>query len=117
MHDRALLGRAGEELVARWYQRHGYQVVARNWRNSTGEIDLVVCDETSMVIVEVKTRRSDRFGSGAEAITPAKQKRLRRLAVEFATEFRAAGRIRSGKLRIDVAVVTGTDVRIIRSAC
>lgn len=118
MHDRAQLGRAGEQRVARWYERNGYRVVAQNWRGKNGEIDLVVFDGKVLVIVEVKTRRTDRFGTGAEAVTLAKQQRLRRLAGEFAAVQRAsASALRWSRMRIDVAVVVGADVRVLQSAC
>jgi putative endonuclease len=118
MHHRALLGRAGEDLVARWYQNLGYEVVARNWRNRTGEIDLVVQAGSVLIIVEVKTRTSDRFGSGADAVNATKQKRLRRLAYEFAAEMRATqSRVRPSSIRIDVAVVSNGQVRVIPNAC
>ena len=75
---RSLGGRRGEQLAADWYVARGYQVVARNWRCREGELDLVRrADAGELVFCEVKTRSSDRFGVPAEAVTPAKQRRLR----------------------------------------
>lgn len=93
------LGRAGEAAVAAWYERRGFRVVARNWRCRDGELDLVVAREATVAIVEVKARRTARFGAPIEAITPVKLARLRRLAGAFA---RAQG-IRARRLRIDIA--------------
>jgi len=69
-----------------------------------------------IVMCEVKTRSSDRFGSPAEAVTATKVRRLRRLAAEWLSEARASGTLRSGSgaggvstgvdLRFDVASVT-----------
>jgi len=39
--DRKELGNFGEQLVARWYEKHGFQIVDRQWRSRSGEIDLV----------------------------------------------------------------------------
>jgi putative endonuclease len=76
-------------------------VLARNWRVREGELDLIARAGTTIVFCEVKTRRSDAFGIPAEAVTRAKQNRIRRLAVRWLADNaeRAAG------LRFDVAAV------------
>ena len=105
-------GRLGEDAAAAWYSAHGYQVVARNWRCRTGEIDLVCRRGRVLVICEVKTRTSERFGSPFEAVTPAKRSRLRRLATLYLLE--AAQR--TPTVRFDVAAVTGGRVEVIENA-
>ena len=82
-HDRRALGAHGEALAARWYVEHGYAVLARNWRCRHGELDLVLGKPGLVVFCEVKARTSAAFGGGAEAVTPRKQGRLRRLAAEW----------------------------------
>jgi putative endonuclease len=77
-------------------------VLARNWRVRDGELDLVARSGTTIVFCEVKTRRSDAFGIPAEAVTPVKQARIRRLAVQWL----AANGERAAGLRFDVAAVT-----------
>ena len=59
---RRALGTSGEEAVARWYEREGYEILDRNWRVREGEIDLVVRRGTTVVFCEVKTRRGTGFG-------------------------------------------------------
>jgi hypothetical protein len=63
--------------------RHGYQIVERNWRSRIGEIDLVCSRDDVLVFCEVKSRRTDRLGAPAEAVTVSKQLRLRRLAAAY----------------------------------
>ena len=63
----------------------------RNWRCRDGEIDLVVLDGPVLAFVEVKTRSSTRFGDPAEAVTPAKAARLRRLAIRWLAAQRDTG--------------------------
>ena len=109
---RQKLGAHGERLAARWYERHGYEVVARNWRCKDGELDLVVRSGATLVFAEVKTRSSDRFGIPAEAVTPAKQARIRRLAGRFCADTRT----RAPRLRFDVVSVLRGQVDVIENA-
>jgi putative endonuclease len=95
------VGAAGESAAAAWYERNGFVVVVRNWRGKAGELDLVVSRSALLVICEVKTRSSSRFGGGAEAVGVEKQRRIRRLAGEFLNQHRW-----QGDVRFDVAVVT-----------
>jgi len=102
----------GEDLAATWYREHGYEVLDRNWRCAAGEIDLVAARDQLIVIVEVKTRRTDKYGPAASAVHPAKQRRLRGLAVEWLR----AREVRGVHLRFDVVAITGPDVRVIPGA-
>jgi len=83
------VGAYGERLAARYLVESGMQILDRNWRCDQGEIDIVAMDETCLVIVEVKTRRTLAFGSPVEAVTAAKASRLRRLAGCWLTEHRS----------------------------
>ena len=104
---RQRLGWRGEELAAEWYVAAGYRVLARNWRCRDGELDLVVADDADLVFCEVKTRSSHRFGVPAEAVTAAKQRRLRLLAGRFLAEGPALPEGRGRSIRFDVAAVMG----------
>jgi putative endonuclease len=112
---RRRLGARGERRAADWYVGAGYEVVARNWRCRDGEIDLVVARPGELVFCEVKTRSSHRFGSPAEAVTQAKQARLRRLAARFLAEHGRDVR-RGWSLRFDVAAITGARIDVIEGA-
>jgi len=74
------LGRLGEENAVGHLKRLGYRIIGRNVRTRFGEIDVVCRDRGHIVFVEVKTRSSDTFGTAAEAVTPEKSARLKRLA-------------------------------------
>lgn len=80
MVNNKLLGARGEDIAARYLAARGYRIRERNFRCRLGEIDLVAEDGGVLVFVEVKARRSGRFGLPQEAVTPLKQARLRRLA-------------------------------------
>jgi len=76
------LGRLGEDVAVAHLRSAGLAVLDRNWRCRQGEIDVVALDvpHRELVVCEVKTRTSDRFGVPVECVTPAKLARLRRLA-------------------------------------
>lgn len=78
-----LLGDKGERYAARFLRRQGFRIIARQYRNQFGEIDLIALDGDQVVFIEVKTRKSDRFGQPAEAVDFAKQKQLTRLALAY----------------------------------
>lgn len=86
---RGTLGARGESLAAAHLEADGLEVIARNWRLASGavrgELDLVAVDHRAgtLVFCEVKTRRSDRYGGPLLAVTPAKQAKVRELAVAF----------------------------------
>lgn len=112
--DRSNVARGswGERVAATEYERRGFEAVARNWRSSTGEIDLVVHRHGLYVFVEVKARRTDNFGPPALAVGGPKQRRIRRLAIEW---LRANG-VSAMEIRFDVVAITGTRVDIIEAA-
>ena len=74
------VGNYGERHAARHLEGLGWRIVDRNWRCREGEVDIVALDGACLVVCEVKTRRSEAFGSTIEAVTPRKAARLRRLA-------------------------------------
>lgn len=92
--------------MAEWYAARGYAVVDRNWRCADGELDLVLSAAGGSLVVfcEVKTRSGSQFGSPFEAVTPAKLRRLRRLAGRWMSEARPSALSPDG-LRVDVAAV------------
>ena len=112
MDRRRAFGAAGEERAAAWYRARGYRVLDRNWRCREGELDLVVARGRALVIVEVKARRSDRFGTPAEAVTPTKQRRLRGLALRW---IEATG-ARPTSIRFDVVAILGDQLEVIEGA-
>lgn len=77
------LGLEGEAVAARFLERRGYRVLTRRFLARRGEVDLVCRRGDRVVLVEVKTRSSDRFGAPAEAVGPRKRRALRAAAAEY----------------------------------
>ena len=113
---RATLGRSGEDTAAAWYEGHGYEILERNWRRREGEVDLIVRRGRTVVFCEVKTRSSDAFGTGAEAVVPAKQRRIRRLAARWLAELTPASGRQLVDLRFDVVSLTAGQIDVIEDA-
>lgn len=104
MRAKDVRGRLGEDLAAAHLIAQGLIVLDRNWRCEVGEVDIVAREGDALVICEVKTRSSRRFGSPLEAVTPAKAARLKRLAACWVREHR----VRPRQIRIDlVGIVLG----------
>ena len=98
---RASLGRSGEDATLALYTSRGFRTVARNWRCSLGEIDLILERRGLLVFCEVKARSGSRFGGGHDAVTWTKQRKLRQLAEAFM----GTARVPHTSVRFDVASV------------
>jgi putative endonuclease len=99
---RRQLGDAGEDLAAEALKKQGYKILERNYVTPLGEIDLVARQGKTYVFIEVKTRKSARFGSLQEAVNPAKQKKYRRLA-DYYLKQKRLGEV---AVRFDVVGIT-----------
>jgi uncharacterized protein (TIGR00252 family) len=77
---RHVLGETGEDLAATTLKKQGYKILERNYRTPLGEIDLIARHRGALVFIEVKTRTSNRFGPGQDAVHHGKQARLKKLA-------------------------------------
>lgn len=100
------LGIVAEAAVADHLEARGWQILARRWRCSLGEIDLACLDAQGVLIgVEVRARRSSRAGSPLESVDRRRLHRLRSTLVEFASRHA----VRSRELRVDLAAVEFID--------
>jgi putative endonuclease len=86
LNKRQRFGKIAEAMAARQLEKRGYKILARNHRTRLGEIDLIAMDGQTLVFIEVKARRSGRFGSAKHAVTPAKQKKISRVALSYLKE-------------------------------
>lgn len=83
------LGAAGEQAAARYLCEHHYEILDRNWRCSAGELDAVARTASGQIAaIEVKTRSSTRYGTGFDAITAQKYRRLHKLLILWAQAHR-----------------------------
>ena len=107
-----LSGLAAEDAVSRHYTRLGMSVLARRWRGSCAEIDLILRDGDAVVFVEVKKSRS--FDTALLSLGPAQRRRIAQAAAEFLGQM-AAGQLTEA--RVDLAMVNEIGaVRILENA-
>jgi putative endonuclease len=115
--DRITLGKAGEDYACRELELHGYEILARRFRTRMGEIDIVARDGQTLVFIEVKARRTTRFGAPCEAVDWRKQQTIGRIAAEYVLRFG----IGNASCRFDVVSVLFGDglrprIEILRNA-
>ncbi|MBU6286972.1 MAG: YraN family protein [Chloroflexi bacterium] len=76
-------GRAGEAIAVAYALACGWEVLETNVRTPSGEIDLIVRDQTELALIEVRARRTESFGTGVESLTPRKRSRMAACAFEY----------------------------------
>ena len=99
------IGDQYENMAARYLEKQGYKILARQYRSRQGEIDLVAQDGRVVVFVEVKGRQNTAFGLPQEAVDRRKQQRLWKVAQHFLW----ANRLQESLCRFDVVAICGKD--------
>lgn len=102
---RGSFGRRGEDAACAYLERHGYKVIGRNYRCRWGEIDVIAAKGGMVVFVEVKTRRSLKFGTPGMAVTYAKQQKIRTTALHYLQQHREG----YNKIAFDVIEIIADD--------
>lgn len=75
-----LLGISGENAACKLLKKSGYRITARNFKTPFGEVDILARQGETLVLIEVKTRTGEEFGSASQAVTPQKVQRYRKAA-------------------------------------
>lgn len=105
LRNNQYLGSLGENAAASHLIAIGYRIIERSFKKPQGDIDIVALDGNILVFIEVKTRRSSRYGSGEDAITPWKMTSLIRSAYYYKNKHPQL----PDSLRIDVVIVAVSD--------
>jgi len=104
LNPRQIFGEKGESIAVRYLKKKGYKILEKNYRTKLGEIDIIAKDKDTLVFVEVKSRRSWQFGNPKAAVTPAKQRKISKVALYYLkTNDRS-----NAKARFDVVTITAT---------
>ncbi|MFH1355479.1 MAG: YraN family protein, partial [Candidatus Omnitrophota bacterium] len=92
------LGRSAEDCAAELLKKNAYKILARNYRTKLGEIDIVALDKDTICFVEVKMRRTERFGSPLDSISRFKQRQISKAALIYLKK----NKLLNKKARFDV---------------
>lgn len=98
-------GRENEAMAVKFLKRRGYQILDLNYRTPRGEIDIVAKCDGVISFVEVKSRRSDRYGTAKYAVTAPKQARISKVAL---TWLKSHGKL-GDRARFDVVTIDDAD--------
>jgi putative endonuclease len=101
--QKQLIGQAAENIAADFLRAQGLDILERNYLRRMGELDIVARDRDVLVIAEVRTRSSDRYGGAAASVDPRKQQRLIRTASQLLQQRKDLSQLR---VRFDVVVVS-----------
>ena len=109
-------GKLGENIAADYLEKKGYRIVQRNYRCVFGEIDIIAIDRNVIVFIEVKSRRSAKYGCPQEAVGHNKKMKISKIALNYLKE----KQFQDCRARFDVAAVKilpeGSEVKLIKNA-
>jgi putative endonuclease len=105
-------GNQGEDIAAYYIEKNGGKILKRNHYVRGGEVDIIFEQDGEIVFCEVKTRSNSRFGTGAEAVTVVKQRRICRAALDYAYQ----NKIIDERMRFDIIEVAGGKISHIKNA-
>lgn len=112
MYKPHLLGKIGELQAVKFIKRKGYKILAKNFVNSYGEIDIIAKFKNQYIFIEVKTKSNLEYGFPQEEVTKSKQEKIKKGALKFLRQ----NRIQTDKVRFDVIEVFNETINHIENA-
>jgi putative endonuclease len=110
LHKQAL-GKHGEDLAVSYLQKHGYNIIERNFKARYGELDIICTKNNTLIFVEVKTRIGEKYGKPEESVTPWKLREV----VKTAEYYTITHDHLPEALRIDVIAIQLDDQNVVSS--
>jgi len=101
--DKRAQGRLGEDAASEFLLKKGYEIVKRNYYTRYGEIDIISKEGNCLVFVEVKKRTSNKYGTGAQAVTSKKIEKIRTCAAIYLSE----NDLHDQEVRFDIIEISG----------
>jgi putative endonuclease len=102
----------GERRAEGYLRARGFRLVAANFLTRVGEIDLIMEDGDTLVFIEVKRRRNERYGEPEQSVTPGKIRRILKAALVFLHRHGIQDRM----IRFDVVILDGDVIRHLPNA-
>ncbi len=98
-------GEKSESVAVDWLKKQGYRIIELNYRTKLGEIDVIAKQGETLVFIEVKARKSSRFGCPELAVTPKKQKKISMVALYYLKSTKQS----NAKARFDVVAINSAN--------
>ena len=117
LNARQRYGRKSEAIAVDHLKARGYEILVQNYRTRLGEVDIIAREGDTIVFVEVKARRSDRYGNAKAAVTWKKQRRISMVALQYLKE----NDLTQCSARFDVVAIggpaeAGSEIEIVKNA-
>ena len=80
---RQQFGKKSESLAVSYLKKQGYKIIEQNYRTKLGEIDIIAKEKGTIAFIEVKSRKSNKFGNPKWAITARKQRKISMVALQY----------------------------------
>ena len=113
---RQQFGKKSENLAVWYLKKNGYKILEQNYRTQLGEIDIIAKEKKTIVFVEVKSRKSIRYGNPKWAVTLKKQRKISMVALQYLKSIRQT----DARARFDVvAIISNRDepqIEIVKNA-
>lgn len=113
MESNKFTGIKGEVFAKNFLEKNGYKVLATNYKNKIGEIDIIAQINNVLVFVEVKARESLKYGHPREAVNFYKQQKIRQVATAYLMQNKLYDKI---NVRFDVIDILGEKITHIENA-
>lgn len=110
--NKRIVGLKGEDIAAKYLEKHKYKIIERNFACRFGEIDIIAQDGMFIVFIEVKRRKSLKFGRPCEAVDAIKQQTI----VTCATYYLSMKALVGKPVRFDVVEILGEELNLIKDA-
>ncbi len=98
-------GEKSESVAVNCLKKQGYRIIELNYRNKLGEIDIIAKQGETLVFIEVKARKSSRFGRPELAVTPKKQRKISMVALYYLKSTKQS----NAKARFDVVAINSAN--------
>jgi putative endonuclease len=99
------IGESGEERACQFLEEKKYQILHKNWRFKHAEIDIIAKSQNIIVFVEVKFRKSNKFGYPEEFVSKHKIKKMHEAAAAYIETNNW-----DGELRFDIIAIEGNNI-------
>lgn len=98
-------GKKSESVAVNYLKKQGYRIIELNYRTKLGEIDIIAKQKGTLVFIEVKARKSNRFGRPELAVTPKKQRKISMVALYYLKSTKQS----NAKARFDVVAINSVN--------